>query len=333
MTNQSDIARLAKTSLKTVSRVINNDPLVNERTRERILKIIHETGYVPNEAARMMRSQRSNIIGFLSEDVATTSSSIELVRGAQDEAHANGKQMMLFNIRHGETSEAEATSQLTRFRAEAFIFATSFHRAQDLPKADMRCVLLNCFDKGGSASSVLPDDFQLGCDLTREVFRRGYRRPMFLNLDPALAGAQLRAKGYVQAGAEQGIELADRIVTASAAPEKQYSYFINAVLPPLMSGEDRPDVLICGQDYMAMPVYFELARMGVNVGTDIGVTSFDNLQPLAQLLEPGLSTMELPYYEMGRLAVRQALADDDSVAHHKVAGHFVDRVSLPALTS
>ena len=217
MTNQRDIARLAKTSLKTVSRVINRDPLVNEVTRKRIQDIIDQTGYVPNEAARMMRSQTSDIVGFLSEDVATTSSSIDLVRGAQDVAHAMGKQMMLFNIRRGEASETEALAQLARFRAGACILATSFHREVPLPRTDMKTVLLNCYDAAGETATVLPDDRQLGHDLVQELLRRGYRRPLFLNLAPELAGARLRAEGFVAAGREAGMDLSGH---PSRAPDR-----------------------------------------------------------------------------------------------------------------
>ncbi|MCB1332144.1 MAG: LacI family DNA-binding transcriptional regulator [Roseivivax sp.] len=330
MTNQRDIARLAKTSLKTVSRVINRDPLVNEVTRKRIQDIIDQTGYVPNEAARMMRSQTSDIVGFLSEDVATTSSSIDLVRGAQDVAHAMGKQMMLFNIRRGEASETEALAQLARFRAGACILATSFHREVPLPRTDMKTVLLNCYDAAGETATVLPDDRQLGHDLVQELLRRGYRRPLFLNLAPELAGARLRAEGFVAAGREAGMDLSGRIRTASAGPDRDHTYYVDEILTVEMAGPERPDVLICGQDLMALPVYFALMRLGLSVGKDVAVTSFDNLQPLAKLMQPGLTTMDLPYYDMGRVAMQQALSENDSPVRQLVQGQLVERDSLPA---
>lgn len=330
MTNQRDIARLAKTSLKTVSRVINRDPLVNEATRKRIEAIIEQTGYVPNEAARMMRSQRSDIVGFLSEDVATTSSSIDLVRGAQDVAHAQGKQMMLFNIRRGEASETEALAQLARFRAEACILATSFHREVPLPRTEIKTVLLNCYDAEGTVATVLPDDRQLGYDLTEQILRRGYRRPLFLNLAPELSGARLRAEGYVAAGRAAGLDLSGTIRTASAGPDRDHTYFVDDILPSEMAGPERPDVLICGQDLMALPVYFALARMGLAVGRDIAVTSFDNLQPLAKLMQPGLASMDLPYYQMGRVAMQQALSDHESPIRQLVQGQLAERASLPS---
>ncbi|MFV0332846.1 MAG: LacI family DNA-binding transcriptional regulator [Tropicimonas sp.] len=325
---QRDIARLTKTSLKTVSRVINNDPLVNEKTRKRIQEVIEQTGYVPNQAARMMRSQRSDVIGFLSEDVATTSSSIDLVRGAQEVAHERGKQMMLFNICLGEQSEQDALEQLARFRAEACILATSFHRAVMPLDAGTPTVLLNCFDSRETAPTVLPDDYRLGFDLTCEIIRRGYRRPLFLNLAPELEGARLRAAGFTDAARDAGLDFGTRISTASASPETPHAYFVDAILPAAMRGAEAPDILICGQDLMALSVYFCLSALGLTPGKDVAIASFDNLQPLARLMQPGLSTMDLPYLEMGRAAMTMAIDGADPGERRLVRGRLVERGSM-----
>jgi LacI family transcriptional regulator len=78
-----------------------------------------------------------------------------------------------------------------------------------------------------------------------------------------------------------------------------------------------------------MDVYFDLAGLGLRVGRDVAVVSFDNLEPIASLLKPGLSTMELPYYQMGRAAMLAAIDDIDGVATMiRLPGRFVDRASL-----
>lgn len=329
MSTQREIARRAKTSLKTVSRVINRDPLVNAETRARIESIIAEIGYEPSQAARMMRSQRSNIIGFLADRVATYPSSIELIRGAQDVAWERGKQMMLFNIERGRPSAAMADSQLAAFRAEAVIYAATFHQRVDIEPTDVPHVLLNCFDGAGRHAAILPDDYQLAFDLTRTIVGRGYRRPVFLNLNTDIVASHLRRQGFIDAGAAAGLDLADHIhtavISAAGAPTE---FATRPLLARLFAGAERPDLVLCGQDIMAMNVYFELAELGLKVGQDIAVASFDNLDPIAGLLQPGLSTMELPYYEMGRAAMTLAIdgATDGQVLRLK--GQFVERASL-----
>jgi Transcriptional regulators len=329
MTTQREIARRAKTSLKTVSRVINRDPLVNAETRARIEAIIAEIGYEPSQAARMMRSQRSNIVGFLADGVTTTTSSIDLVRGAQDVAWERGKQMMLFNIERGAPSAAMADSQLAAFRAEAVIYAAVFHQQVDIAPSGTPHILLNCFDVANRHPAIVPDDYQLACDLTRIIFARGYRRPVFLNLATDIVATHLRGRGFVEAGAALGHDLSGAVHTAVVSKAGLPPVFVaDRILPRLFAAEPRPDLVLCGQDILAMNVYFVLAELGLKVGKDIAVASFDNLDPIAGLLQPGLSTMELPYYEMGRAAMNLAI---DGAAGNQVLrlkGRFIERQSL-----
>lgn len=326
---QREIARRAKTSLKTVSRVINRDPLVKADTRARIEAIIAEIGYEPSQAARMMRSQRSNVIGFLADGVATTTSSIELVRGAQDVAWERGKQMMLFNIERGTPSAAMADSQLAAFRAEAIIYAAIFHQQVDIPPSSVPHVLLNCFDRQGRHPAVVPDDYQLAFDLTRTIFERGYRRPVFLNLGTDIVASQLRGRGFVDAGAASGRDVSGSIRTAVISPAGAPTEFATrAILADLFAQAERPDLVLCGQDIMAMNVYFELGELGLKVGKDIAVASFDNQEPIASLLQPGLSTMELPYYAMGRAAMTLAIDDAAKSQVLRLKGKFIERKSL-----
>lgn len=77
-----------------------------------------------------------------------------------------------------------------------------------------------------------------------------------------------------------------------------------------------------------MNVYFELADLGLKVGKDIAVASFDNLEPICSLLQPGLSTMELPYYEMGRAAMNLAIDGARGNQVLRLKGKFVERQSL-----
>jgi LacI family transcriptional regulator len=325
MTTQREIARRAKTSLKTVSRVINRDPLVNAKTRARIEAIIAEIGYEPHQAARMMRSQRSGIIGFLADEVATTSSSIELIRGAQDAAWATRKQMMLFNIERGGESEKLAEAQLTAFRAEAVVYAARYHQPIEIGPKAVPYVLLNCFDPEDRHTAFVPDDYQLGHDVTKAMFARGYRRPVFLNLHGVFVAAQLRARGFIDAGKSLGFDLVPHVYPGA----DEHGFIANRVLPGLMAGPNRPDIILCGQDILAMEAYFVLAEHGYVVGRDVAVASFDNLEPIASLLHPGLSTIELPYYEMGYAAMQAAIdPPPGKPIRHKLTGRLVERASF-----
>ncbi len=309
MKTQTDIARAAGVSLKTVSRVVNGDPLVKPETRERIERIFREMNYQPSVAARLMRAKTSNIIGFLADGVATSGASSDLIRGAQDEAWALGKQMMLFNIREGEASETNAEAQLVQFRAEAVIFAAIAHRAVRPSNGAAPRILLNCYDPAGGATGFVPDDEGMCRSLMTEVFARGYRRPYFLNLSYDHEAAHLRRAGFLAAGAAARLDLSARERPVIEKTATGHRFHVERHVAEVLALPEPPDILICGQDIIAMEVYFALARAGLTVGRDIGVASFDNQAPLPDHLKPELSTVALPYYEMGRAAMRAACAD------------------------
>ena len=96
-----------------------------------------------------------------------------------------------------------------------------------------------------------------------------------------------------------------------------------------MAGPDRPDIILCGQDILAMEVYFVLAELGFVVGRDVAVASFDNLEPIASLLHPGLSTIELPYDEMGYAAMEAAIETPaGKPTRRRLTGRLVERASF-----
>jgi LacI family transcriptional regulator len=332
MTTQREIARRAKTSLKTVSRVVNRDPLVNAETRARIEAIAAEIGYEPSQAARMMRSQKSNIIGFVAARVATSASSIDLIRGAQDVAWERGKQMMLFNIEGGTPSQQLADAQLAAFRAEAVIYAAVYHQPVELPPSSIPRVLLNCFDPRGRDHAVVPDDYQLAATLMEAVLDRGYKRPAFLNLNRAIVAADLRAKGITDVGRKRGLDMKKHIHEAVVGHERfgVPQFIADRIVRELMSTPpgDQPDILICGQDILAMDVYFVLSELRFRVGQHVAVASFDNREPIASLLKPGLSTMELPYYEMGRAAMMAAIDPPAKPRTMRLPGKLIERASF-----
>ena len=329
MNTQKDIARAAGVSLKTVSRVMNGEEGVKPATREKVRRLMREMGYQPSVAAQLMRTKQSDIVGFIADRVATSFSSIDLIRGAQDMAWELGRRMMLLSTQGTARDEYLAEAELAQFRAGAAIYATISHQAVRLDPAPRRRILLNCFDPETSSLAFVPDDYQMARDLTRTIFERGYRRPFFLNLSEDHVAAKLRRDGFIDEARACGLEVADRVLEGTVAVDGGHRQCVDDVLPPLLSDKERPDLVLCGQDQMAMQVYAQLWRAGLEVGRDVGVASFDNQEPIAANLTPGLSTMALPYYEMGRQAMVAACAASDGAPEIvRIPGTLQDRASF-----
>lgn len=315
MVSIKDVARLAGTSFKTVSRVINDDPAVREETRARVLEAIEELGYRPNSAARTMRSQRSGVIGFISDRVTTQPHSGDILRGAQQVADAHDKVLMVVNIDRdaGFRHRQRALDILLERRAEGLIYACDYHREVELPKemGMVPSVLANGFASGDiRVPTFLPDEQQAALEVTRFLLAQGHRRIAYLGLNPRLAAASLRQAGYRQALEEAGIKVDEALIHPAlvGAPDGDERSTVEEAIDRLLANSPRPTAILCGQDSTAMQLYLALAGRGLGVGRDLAVASFDDQRPISTFLTPGLTTMRLPHLEMGRQAMHCLLA-------------------------
>jgi LacI family transcriptional regulator len=325
------VAERAGTSFKTVSRVINNEQNVKITTREKVLKAIAELGYRPNSAARMMRNNRSGVIGFIADQVSTTPAAIEIIKGAQELAWKHGKLLMVLNVRKTDDSLSSAIEQLLQFRVEGIIYAAMFHQAVYLPKElyDIPTVLINCFCPNRHFPSVVPDDYLAAYELTNRMIKKGYKRIAFLNLNRRIIAANERQRGYFDALAHANIQIDDIYMHNAVIEEKGEEHSIcEALIDKLMDLPLPPDAIICGKDQLAMEVYFCLSIKGIKIGRDIGVGSFDNMHPIADGLKPGLSTMALPHFEMGVWGINYLIETKNSDIQERLPCQFIGRDSF-----
>lgn len=331
MVTIKQVASRAGTSFKTVSRVINNEPNVKAETRQKVEKAIADLGYRPNGAARMMRNSKSGVIGFIADEVSVTPAAIEIIKGAQEVAWQHGKILMVLNVKQDDDSVATAIEQLLQFRAEGIIYASMYHKPVTLPEDlhNMPTVLVNCFSPTQTLPSVVPDDYQAAYLLTSKMIEKGYKRIAMLNLNRRIIAASERQRGYFDALSAAGIQVDDIYARNSVIEENgKERYITEEVLDELLSLPEPPDAIICGKDQLAMQVYFYLAQKGYEVGKQIALGSFDNMDPIPQTLKPGLSTMALPHLEMGRWGVQYFIDGPSHQEQVKLPCTFVERASF-----
>lgn len=304
-----EIARRAGVGTTTVSRVLNAQPYVSADKRRRVEEAIAALDYRPSPAARHLRGGASGLLGFLTDDVATTPYAVDIIRGAQDVAWAHGMVLLVADS-GGDERFAEAAAQVFRQRAvEGIVYAAMYHRPVQLPRGlkGMPTVLANCFLEDGSAPSVVPDEFYGGYHATKAAIEAGHRRIGFINLwedasgvTPPFPAIYGRLRGYRQALSDHGI-----------APDAALLRFSNQIpqenvrhTRELLALEQPPSAIFCGNDKVAMNCYSALAGLGLRVPADVAVIGFDNIAHIAEGLLPALTTMQLPHYAMGKWAAQ-----------------------------
>jgi LacI family transcriptional regulator len=304
----SDVANAAGVSISTVSVVLNNveSARVHPGTRERIWHEANRLGYVPNGLARGLRLQRSDIIGFISDSVATTPYAGNMILGAQEAARASGRLLMAVDTRGDDSIEEAALASLLQMQVDGVLYAAMYHRELTRPQlvAGTPTVLVNATTDDPAISSVVPDE-QGGVRMAiAELLENGHRRIGYVGNTEKILATPMRQRAYRAAMRKAGITVPAGW-TAAEEPTAQGGYL--AALR-LLRQEDRPTALFCFKDTMALGVYQAAHELGIRIPDDLSVVGFDNLELIATNAFPGLTTVSLPHYEMGVWATDQLVA-------------------------
>jgi LacI family transcriptional regulator len=305
LTTIRTVAARAGVSIKTVSRVFNAPDSVAESTRVRVQAVTEELNFVPDQRARAMRSGRSGVVGFLTDVIATTPYSVDIVRGVEDALAERGISLLIGNTSNRPGGLPTILRTFRGSRVEGVVFAAMYHREADDFGARIAgpSVLVNCFTTLADVPTVLPDDEEGGHLVGRHLLELGHRRIGSLTLWPEIAAVPLRQAGLIRAFREAGLSLPEELVVPgqlSTAPfDQQVAY---AAALRLLERKDRPTAVFCGNDEMALQVYNAAATLGLHIPSDLSVVGFDDYRLFSEGLRPALTTVALPYQRMGRIA-------------------------------
>jgi len=299
-----DIARLAGVGPGTVSRVLNNHPNVKAKTRAKVLKAIETLDYRPSFSARQMRTQRSHLIGFISDEVATTPYAGHIILGAQEAAWREERILLVANVGHDLTLLDQVIETFLEREVEGVIYAAMYHRPVELPEKITRVpvALANCFSINLALPAVVPDEFSGGHAATETLINRGHQRIGFINvntLEPGIPASVGRWQGYKATLEAHGIAYDESLVRYGYGNSSDGYYHTRS----LMDLTDPPTALFCGNDRTAMGAYNALKELDKRIPDDVAVIGFDNQEIIAEALRPPLTTLQLPHYEMGYRAV------------------------------
>jgi LacI family transcriptional regulator len=203
-----DVARAAGVSAKTVSRVLNNDGPVGPATREAVERAMRDLGYVPSNAARMMRASKSGLVGLITGAITNVNVTTEpaglpdlfVVQGIQQVMAQANLTVMIADTAGRNDSVPHLIDTFVSHRVEGLIYVAGYHQRVNLPKvpANTPLVLANCFDDQGTPA-ILPDDERGQYDLVTRLIQSGHRRIAYLTLRDEIVATGLRSQGYRRA--------------------------------------------------------------------------------------------------------------------------------------
>ncbi len=329
-----DVARLAGVSQTTVSFVLNNlsEAGIPEETRQRVWAAIEQLGYRPNAMAQGLRRQRTNTIGFITDEIATTPHAGQVIEGAQDAAWEHDRILLVINTKGNPLMETRAIEMLLDRKVDGMIYATMFHRPVTPPKTlrDIPTVLLDCFVEDRSYPSVVPDEVQGGYEATKHLLEKGHRRIGFINHPHVIPATIGRLAGYQNALAEYGIAFDEALVYIDPNAVESIDGYNGAMI--LMQLPQPPTAIFCFNDRTTMGAYDALRKLGLSIPHDVAIVGFDNQEIIAAHLYPSLTTMQLPHYDMGVWAVQHLShllngESDPSPVQHQLPCPLIMRAS------
>lgn len=301
-----DVAQHSGVSQSTVSFVLNGleDMRISRETRKRVMQAVEELGYRPRGAGRPPKSNRTGLIGLMFDEIATSPFAAISIEGAQEEAWKNGLIVEIVMTGSDKSYEAEVLKKWSGDNAVGVIYGSILTRELVPPSGLARhhAVLLNCYDRNNSYSSVVPAERRGGEVATEALLAAGHRRIAFISGEPWMEASDQRMEGY-----ERALRAARIPVDPSLIVEGNFlpSGGREATLK-LMRGQTPPDAIFCANDLTAVGCYEALKELGEQVGKSVAVMGYDD-QEIAQHLSPALSTVLLPHREMGQWCVEQLL--------------------------
>lgn len=305
----TDVAARAGVSTTTASYILNGrgaQMRISADAERRVMNAVRTLGYRPNRNALNLRTATTKTIGVITDFVASGAFASAMLAGAGEAARDLGHYLLIGETEGDPGLERQLVEEMIDRQVDGLLYATLVASEITVPAAlrDQRVVLLNCHDPASSLPAVLPDEFEGGRTGARALLDAGVRRDVFVvGHDPtpeAIAGP-LRQQGIEAAFAERGAAIGGVIACDWKVPDayQAVNAWLNAAAEP-------PAALICLNDRIAMGAYQALAAHRLSVPADVSVVSFDG-SDLATWLRPEVTSVSLPFKELGATAVRRLL--------------------------
>ncbi|WP_036536043.1 LacI family DNA-binding transcriptional regulator [Oceanobacter kriegii] len=295
-----NVAQLAGVSIKTVSRVVNQEPNVKQQTRDKVQAAIDELGYKPNLSARSLASKRSYLVSLLYDNfLAASAYVVNLQCGVIERCRQEGYELLIHPLNYQAPNLIEEIERFINASGIDGLMLTPplsddpklIDALKTLGKPFVRISPATC---NGDASCVYTDDRQVADEMTQHLIDQGHRQIAFIAGRPDHLAVGQRQLGYEDAMHRNGL-------TPSTC--QGYSSFETGAecARQLLQAPQRPTAIFAGNDEMATGAISTAHEMGIAIPAQLSVAGFDD-NDLATHCWPAMTTVRQPVAEMAAAA-------------------------------
>lgn len=301
MINIKTVAQYAGVSSSTVSRVLSGKNYVNEKTRQRVLKAVEELNYSPNALAKGLKMGCTNTIALMVPSIENQMFPI-VARGVEDTARKNGFTVVLCNTDEDVEIEKQYIRKLKNRWIDGFIVCSMLPNSDHIRelKDEGFPVVVTSRYYDDPIDAVIIDNYKAAYDAVCYLIKRGHRRIAIAMGRKELSLYKKRFDGYVDALKSNNIAVDESLIMYETDGTNS---FYNLTQDMLKSG-NIPDAVFATSDPKAIVIIRAIRDCGFRIPDDISVLGFDNID-MSALIDPPLSTVAQPFYEMGALATNK----------------------------
>jgi LacI family transcriptional regulator len=304
MVNIKMVAEKAGVSASTVSRVLGSkQAYIAKETREKVLKAVQELQYTPNIYAKGLRGGRTESIALLIPDIENEMFP-PIIKGIETYARKNGYNLILSCTNEDIEIEKNFINKMRQNAVDGFIVCSMTQKSdhvRQLQRDGFPLVLVARY-YGDKINAVVINNYQAGYDATNYLINSGNRRIAIVVGSIDLSLYRERYEGYKAALQNAGIAYDDRLVIhETSGANGLYKAIMN-----ILKMKDRPDAIFATNDHKAIISMQAVNDTGLRIPDEISVLGFDNIK-VSKLLNPALSTVSQPFYDMGSLAAKKLI--------------------------
>ena len=299
--NLKELAKELNLSISSVSRALRDSKEISASTKKIVLAKAKELNYHANPFASNLRRQESKTIAVVIPEIANNFFSLA-INGAESYAQKKDYHVLIYQTHDDLQQEISTLKHLQNGRVDGILISLSSQTAntdhlKDIKNKGIPMVFFDRVAENINAPKITTNDYESGFKATEHLIENGCKKIAFLSISNKLSIVNKRMNGYLDAAKKHGIA-SDNKQIINCDTDKEGNTIL---IKKLLQRPDRPDAILACVEELAVSSYVICRELKLNIPRDIKIISFSNLQT-ADLLNPSLTTITQPAYEIGKEA-------------------------------
>src|SRR6266496_1963335 len=294
-----DLAKQLNLSVATISKALTDSHEISPETKQRVFELAKKLNYTPNPYASSLRKRSSKTIAVVLPEVADSFFSLA-INGIESVAREKGYHVLIYLTHESFEREKAILNEFKSGRVDGILISvseetTSSDHIKEVSSSAVPVVFFDRVCEDVKTAKVVTDDFESGYKATRHLAEQGCKKIIYLSVSGNLSINKYRMEGYRKALKDYGIKEADTVYCGNNLDENYHT------IKEVLKKKKRPDGIVASVEKLITPIYIACKELKLIIPGDIKLISFTNLQT-ALILDPPLSTITQPAFEMGKTA-------------------------------